>query len=45
MDLIGIPTQIIIGPKGAAAGIAEVKDRKSGEKKEVRIEEVLNFIN
>lgn len=45
MDLIGIPTQIIIGPKGSTAGIAEVKDRKSGEKKEVRIEEVLNFIN
>jgi prolyl-tRNA synthetase len=44
MDLIGIPTQIIIGPKGAAAGIAEVKDRKTGDKKEVRIEEVLNFI-
>ncbi len=42
IDLIGIPTQIIIGPRGAAAGVAEVKDRKSGEKKEVKIEEVLN---
>ncbi len=36
-DLIGIPTQIIVGPKSAAAGKVEVKDRKSGEKKEVEI--------
>jgi prolyl-tRNA synthetase len=40
MDLIGIPTQIIVGPKSAAAGKVEVKDRKSGEKKEVEIEQV-----
>jgi prolyl-tRNA synthetase len=40
MDLVGIPTQIIIGPKGAAAKIAEVKNRKTGEKKEVKIEEL-----
>lgn len=31
MDLIGLPTQIIIGPKGLAAGQVEVKDRKSGQ--------------
>jgi prolyl-tRNA synthetase len=37
MDLIGIPDQIIIGPKGAAAGIAEVKNRKTGEKKRSKI--------
>lgn len=41
-DLIGIPTQIIVGPKSAAAGKVEVKDRKSGEKKEVEISEI-NF--
>ncbi len=40
-DLIGIPTQIIVGPKSAAAGMVEVKDRKSGEKKEVGIAEIL----
>lgn len=39
-DLIGIPTQIVIGPKGIANGIAEVKNRKSGEKKEARFEEL-----
>lgn len=40
MDLIGIPTQIIVGPKSAAAGKVEVKDRKTGEKKEVLIEDI-----
>lgn len=39
-DLIGIPTQIIVGPKSAAAGKVEVKDRKTGEKKEVAISEI-----
>ncbi len=45
MDLIGIPNQIIIGPKGVAAGIAEVKNRKTGEKKEVIIDQVINMFN
>ena len=45
MDLIGIPNQIIIGPKGVAAGIAEVKNRKTGEKKEVKIDQVVNMFN
>jgi prolyl-tRNA synthetase len=39
-DLIGVPTQIIVGPKLAALGIAEVKDRKTGEKKELAIEDL-----
>jgi prolyl-tRNA synthetase len=34
-DLIGIPTQIIAGPKSAAEGKVEVKDRKTGEKREL----------
>ena len=36
-DLIGIPTQIIVGPKSAAASKVEVKDRKTGEKREIEI--------
>lgn len=36
-DLIGIPTQIIVGPKSAAARKVEVKNRKTGEKKEIEI--------
>ncbi len=42
-DLIGIPTQIIVGPKSAAAGKVEVKDRKTGEKKEVEISELVKI--
>ncbi len=41
MDLIGIPTQIIVGPKGAVNNLVEVKDRKTGEKKEVALEKIL----
>ncbi len=43
-DLIGIPTQIIVGPKSAAAGKVEVKDRKTGEKKEVEISELAKIL-
>ena len=32
MDLIGLPWQAIIGPRGAAAGEIEIKNRKNGEK-------------
>lgn len=31
-DLIGIPWQIIVGPRGVAAGVVEVKNRKTGER-------------
>ena len=44
-DLIGIPTQIIVGPKSAAAGKVEIKDRKGGEKKEIEISQFNNFSN
>ena len=32
MDLIGIPVQVIVGPKGVKAGEIEVKNRKTGER-------------
>jgi len=32
MDLIGLPVQLIVGPKGLKSGEVEVKDRKSGER-------------
>ena len=31
MDLIGLPWQVIVGPKGLDAGTVEVKDRRTGE--------------
>jgi prolyl-tRNA synthetase len=44
MDLIGIPTQIIIGPKGLQNGIAEIKDRRSGKKEEIKSEDVVKHL-
>ena len=34
MDLIGLPWQVIIGPRGAAAGRVELKRRATGERAE-----------
>lgn len=42
MDLIGTPKQLIIGPKGLAGGLVEVKDRRSGAKQELPLEAALN---
>jgi prolyl-tRNA synthetase len=35
MDLIGLPWQLTVGPKGAEKGMVELKNRKSGEKVEL----------
>jgi prolyl-tRNA synthetase len=35
MDLIGVPYQLIVGPKGVKAGEAEVKVRKGGARRTV----------
>ena len=44
MDLIGLPWQIVVGPKGVKAGKVEVKRRDSGERVELSPEEVAGFI-
>ncbi|MEQ8586234.1 MAG: proline--tRNA ligase [Thalassobaculaceae bacterium] len=41
MDLIGLPWQIIIGPRGLANGVVEVKNRKTGEREEMTPEAAL----
>ncbi len=40
-DLIGLPWQLTIGPKGAAAGTIEVKYRRTGEKFELPLAEAV----
>lgn len=35
MDLIGVPWQVVIGPRSAAEGKVEIKYRRSGEKSEL----------
>ena len=41
MDLIGLPTQIVIGPRGLKSGQVEIKDRATGDKKDVNLDQVL----
>jgi prolyl-tRNA synthetase len=41
MDLIGLPWQLIVGPKGLAKGVVELKRRASGEREELSIESAL----
>jgi len=40
-DLLGFPFQIIVGPRGAQEGKLELKDRRTGERKELSKEEFL----
>ncbi len=42
MDLIGIPWQLIVGPKGLAAGKIELKNRKTGQREEVPIDQAIS---
>ena len=42
MDLIGLPEQLVIGPRGIAAGRIEIKDRRSGERHELSVEAALS---
>jgi len=41
MDLIGLPDQLIIGPRGLAAGTIECKNRRSGTRQDLGIEAAL----
>ncbi len=41
MDLIGLPWQIIIGPRGLKDGVAEVKNRRTGEKENVALDKIM----
>lgn len=44
MDLIGLPWQIVVGPKGLEKGVVELKRRKTGEKIEVSADEAVRRI-
>jgi prolyl-tRNA synthetase len=41
MDLIGLPWQAVIGPRGVAAGKVEIKRRATGEKQELSTDEAI----
>ena len=41
MDLIGIPWQIVVGPRGVKNGVVEFKNRANGEREEISAESAL----
>ncbi|MGZ5947924.1 MAG: His/Gly/Thr/Pro-type tRNA ligase C-terminal domain-containing protein, partial [Caulobacteraceae bacterium] len=41
MDLIGLPWQLVIGPKGLASGEVELKRRATGERQTLPLEDAL----
>jgi prolyl-tRNA synthetase len=41
MDLIGVPYQIVVGPRGLEKGLVEVKTRSTGTKDEVSVESAI----
>jgi prolyl-tRNA synthetase len=44
-DLLGVPTQLVLGGKGLARGVVERKDRASGERDEVALEAVVAVVS
>jgi prolyl-tRNA synthetase len=43
-DLLGIPHQIVVGERGLEKGIVEYRDRKSGDSREIALDELVQFI-
>jgi prolyl-tRNA synthetase len=41
MDVIGLPWQLIVGPKGLERGVVELKRRATGEREELSVESAL----
>jgi len=41
-ELIGLPWQVVVGPRGLDKGLLEVKNRKTGAKEELSADEVVN---
>ena len=44
MDLIGLPDQLVVGPRGLAAGTIELKHRRSGERQDLSVEAALDWL-
>ena len=44
IDLIGVPWQIVVGPRGMKNGVVEVKNRRTGEAVEVSPESALTMV-
>ena len=44
-DLMGHPWQVIVGPRGAAKGMVELKRRATGERVELSVEDAIAKLN
>jgi prolyl-tRNA synthetase len=44
MDLIGLPWQLVVGPKGVADGVVELKRRATGERRTLPLTDALAAI-
>jgi prolyl-tRNA synthetase len=44
MELIGVPTLIVVGPKGVKAGVVEVRDRKTGKVDEMTLDAAIRRV-
>ena len=44
MELIGIPHTVVIGQRSLDNGVLEYKSRKTGDKEEVAIDEMVEFL-
>ena len=38
LDLIGLPWQVIVGPRGVKSGVVEVKERRTGQRQELSVD-------
>ncbi|MGB7285309.1 MAG: His/Gly/Thr/Pro-type tRNA ligase C-terminal domain-containing protein, partial [Salaquimonas sp.] len=45
MDLIGLPMQVIAGPRSVAEGQVEVKNRLTGSRETMSIEAAINLLS
>ena len=43
-DLLGVPTQVIVGKRGIEQKKLEITSRSTGEKREVKIDEIVNHL-
>ena len=44
MDLIGLPWQLVVGPRGLDKGVVELKERKTGARRNCRPDAALNTV-
>ena len=44
LDLVGVPWQLIVGPKGVAEGVVEIKRRATGERQSLPLDQALKVV-